>query len=197
VRNFPPPADRIGPVVYAEAIWLPGGVNRKSLSAVAARTANPGDRPVTAALSVHPGSTLLGGVFHEGSMRIPCEWLPALWLARKSYDARYWRSYSPLLTRLSTLNPAFLASEMESVLGELKVDHTRRTGFLQAGHLVRGAADSGRRKVNFPPHTTQLPSQSSYSYKGITVRLYSTIISRRAKVKGQARSESRAMAEGR
>ena len=69
------------------------------------------------------------------------------------------------------MKPAFLASEIESVLGELKVDHTRRTGFLQAGHLVKGGADSGRRKVNFPPHTTQSPSQSSYSYKGITVSL--------------------------
>jgi len=84
---------------------------------------------------------------------------------------RYWRSYSPLLTRLSTVKPAFLASEIESFFGELNVDHTLRTGFLQAGHLVRGAADSGRRKVNFPPHTAQSPSQSSYSYKGITVSL--------------------------
>jgi hypothetical protein len=83
----------------------------------------------------------------------------------------YCRSYSPLLTRLRTVNPAFLASEIESFLGELKVDHTLRTGFLQAGHLVNGGAESGRRKVNFPPHTTQLPSQSSYSYKGITFRL--------------------------
>jgi hypothetical protein len=84
---------------------------------------------------------------------------------------RYWRSYSPLPVRLSTVNPAFFASEIESVLGELKVDHTRRTGFLQAGHLVKGAADSGRRKVNFPPQATQFPSQSSYSYKGIAVSL--------------------------
>ncbi len=85
--------------------------------------------------------------------------------------APYWRSYSPLLTRLSTVNPAFLASEIESALGELKVDHTRRTGFLHAGHLVNGGAESGRHKVNFPPHTTQSPSHSSYSYKGITVSL--------------------------
>jgi len=83
----------------------------------------------------------------------------------------YWRSYSPWLTRLRTVKPAFLASETESALGVLKVDHTRRTGFLQAGHLVRGLADNGRHKVNFPPHTTQFPSQSSYSYKGISANL--------------------------
>ena len=83
----------------------------------------------------------------------------------------YCRSYSPLLTRFRTVKPAFLASEIESVLGELKVDHTRRTGFLHAGHLVKGAAESGRRRVNFPPHAAQLPSQSSYSYNGITVSL--------------------------
>jgi hypothetical protein len=76
-----------------------------------------------------------------------------------------------LLTRLRTVKPAFLASEIESFLGELKVDHTRRTGFLQAGHWVKGLADSGRFKVNFPPHTTQFPSQSSYSYNGIPVSL--------------------------
>ena len=80
----------------------------------------------------------------------------------------YCRSYSPLFTRLRTVKPAFFASLIETVLGELNVDHTRRTGFLQAGHLVKGLADSGRRKVNFPPHTTQFPSQSSYSYKGIS-----------------------------
>ena len=76
-----------------------------------------------------------------------------------------------MLTRLRTVKPAFLASEIESFLGELKVDHTLRTGFLHAGHLVNGAAESGRRKVNFPPHTTQFPSQSSYSYKGMIVSL--------------------------
>ena len=69
------------------------------------------------------------------------------------------------------MNPAFLASEIESVLGELKVDHTRRTGFLHAGHLVNGAAESGRRRVNFPPHAAHFPSQSSYSYKGTAVSL--------------------------
>ena len=76
-------------------------------------------------------------------------------------------SYSPLLTRFSTVNPAFLASEIDKVLGELKVDQTRRTGFLQAGHWVKGEADSGRTRVNLPPQTLQSPSQSSYSYNGI------------------------------
>ena len=82
-------------------------------------------------------------------------------------EIAYCRSYSPLPTRLSTLKPAFLASEIESDRGELKVENTRRTGFLQAGHSVRGAADSGRRSVNLPPHTLQSPSQSSYSYNGM------------------------------
>src|SRR5438132_757026 len=48
----------------------------------------------------------------------------------------YCRSYSPLLTFLNTLKPAFLASEIETFFGELKVEKMRRTGFLQAGHLV-------------------------------------------------------------
>lgn len=73
------------------------------------------------------------------------------------------RSYSPLLTRLRTVNPAFLASETERVLGELNEEKTFRTGFLQAGHLVSGAAESGRRRTNLPPHTLQSPSHSSYS----------------------------------
>ncbi len=80
---------------------------------------------------------------------------------------RYCRSYSPLLTRLRTVNPAFLASEIDRDLGELNVDHTRRTGFLQAGQWVSGAAERGRTSVNLPPHTLQSPSQSSYSYNGI------------------------------
>jgi hypothetical protein len=77
--------------------------------------------------------------------------------------ALYCLSYSPLLTRFRTVKPAFLASEMESALGELNVEKTLRTGFLQAGQWVKGAAESGRRKVNRPPHTLQSPSQSSYS----------------------------------
>ena len=56
----------------------------------------------------------------------------------------YCRSYSPLLTRFSTLNPAFLASEIESFRGELNVEKTRRTAFLHAGHFVKGVAESGR-----------------------------------------------------
>jgi hypothetical protein len=72
-----------------------------------------------------------------------------------------------LPSRLKTLNPAFLAAESDSDLGELKVDKTFRTGFLQAGQFVSGSAEIGRRNVNFPPHTAQAPSQSSYSYKGM------------------------------
>ena len=81
----------------------------------------------------------------------------------------YCRSYSPLLTRFSTVNPAFFASEIESGLsltGELNVEMTLRTGRLHAGHLVRGGADRGLRSVNFPPQTLQSPSHSSYSYSG-------------------------------
>lgn len=76
------------------------------------------------------------------------------------------RSYSPLLTRLRTVKPAFLASVTDSgfsLMGELKVERTLRTGFLQAGQFVSGLAESGRRRVNFPPHTAQPPSVSSYS----------------------------------
>ena len=80
---------------------------------------------------------------------------------RRRFD--YWRSYSPLFTRLRTVKPAFFASEIESALGELNVDQTLRTGFLQTGHFVKGAADNGRRRVNLPPHTLQSPSQTSYS----------------------------------
>ena len=32
-------------------------------------------------------------------------------------------------------------------MGELNVEITLRTGFLQAGHCVRGAAESGRRMI--------------------------------------------------
>ena len=46
----------------------------------------------------------------------------------------YCRSYSPLLTFFRTVKPAFLASEIETVFGELKDEKTLRTGFLQAGH---------------------------------------------------------------
>jgi len=80
----------------------------------------------------------------------------------------YCRSYSPLLTFLKTLKPAFFASEIETFLGELKVDQILRTGFLHAGQFVSGLAESGRCSVNFPPHTGQPPSQTSYSYNGIT-----------------------------
>lgn len=78
----------------------------------------------------------------------------------------YCFSYSPLLTLFSTVKPAFLASVIDnglSLTGELKVEMIFRTGFLHAGHCVRGAAESGRRSVNFPPHTLQSPSHSSYS----------------------------------
>ena len=64
------------------------------------------------------------------------------------------------------MKPAFLASETETGLsftGELNVEMILRTGFLQAGHSVNVAADSGRRSVNLPPQTLQSPSHNSYS----------------------------------
>ena len=76
------------------------------------------------------------------------------------------RSYSPLLRRLRTVKPAFLASEMESGLslwGVEKPEMILRTGFLQAGQLVRGLAERGRLRVNLPPQARHSPSQSSYS----------------------------------
>ena len=82
-------------------------------------------------------------------------------------DASYCRSYSPLFTRFKTVNPAFLASEIDKFLGELKADQAFLTGFLQAGHCVKGLAESGRWRVNRPPHTLQSPSHNSYSYNGI------------------------------
>ena len=54
-----------------------------------------------------------------------------------------------------------------SLCGVLKPEMIFRTGFLHAGHLVKGAADKGRFSVNVPPHTLHSPSQSSYSYSGI------------------------------
>jgi hypothetical protein len=86
-------------------------------------------------------------------------------------QARYCFSYSPLLTFLRTVNPAFFASDIDKLFGELKVDQILLTGFLQAGQFANGLAESGRCKVNFPPHTAQLPSQSSYSYNGIMKNL--------------------------
>ena len=88
---------------------------------------------------------------------------PRLWINSKWPHCL---SYSPLLTFLSTVNPAFLASVTDSgfsFTGELKVEIIFRTGFLHAGHWVRGAAESGRRSVNLPLQTLQSPSQSSYS----------------------------------
>src|SRR6185503_10047989 len=82
----------------------------------------------------------------------------------------YCFSYSPLLTRFNTVKPAFFASEIESGLsfvGEVKLEMTLRTGFLQAGHAFISAALNGRRRVNRPPHAAQLPPHSSYSYNGI------------------------------
>jgi len=84
----------------------------------------------------------------------------------KDIEAPYCRSYSPLLTRFSTVKPAFLASVTDSGLsfiGELNEEMILRTGFLQAGQCVSGLAESGRRSVNFPPHTLQSPSHNSYS----------------------------------
>jgi hypothetical protein len=45
----------------------------------------------------------------------------------------------------------------------LKPEMILRTGFLHAGQCVSGLAESGRFRVNFPPHTLHSPSHSSYS----------------------------------
>ena len=84
----------------------------------------------------------------------------------------YCFSYSPLLTRLSTVKPAFLASVIESgfsLTGELKVEIILRTGRRQHGQTFNGGALSGRRNVNLPPQAAQSPSHNSYSYNGIVV----------------------------
>jgi len=75
-------------------------------------------------------------------------------------------SYSPLPIFLSTVKPAFFASEKDTGLsfcGELKLEMILRTGFLHAGQFVSGLAESGRFNVNFPPQTLHSPSHSSYS----------------------------------
>lgn len=89
-----------------------------------------------------------------------------------THSGSYCRSYSPLPIRFRTVNPAFLASEIEtglSSLGVLKVEITRLTRFLQAGQCVSSGALTGRRSVNRPPQTTHppWPSHTSYSYSGI------------------------------
>jgi len=50
-----------------------------------------------------------------------------------------------------------------SFIGEVNVEMTLRTDFWQAGHWVNGAALSGRRSVNRPPHAAHSPSHGSYS----------------------------------
>ena len=103
--------------------------------------------------------------------------LPQLARSLSEGGPGYCRSYSPLFTRFNTVKPAFLASVMDrglSLTGELKLEMIFRTGFLQAGQLVKGLAESGRRRVNFPPHTLQSPSHSSYSYMGIGI-IYSRL----------------------
>ena len=96
------------------------------------------------------------------SLSLRAIWLPAF----DSGSCTYCGSYSPLPALLRTVKPAFLASEMESgfsFIGEVNVEMTLRTGFWHAGQCVNGAALSGRRNVNRPPHTVHSPSHSSYS----------------------------------
>src|ERR1041385_1013603 len=66
---------------------------------------------------------------------------------------RYCFSYSPLPTRLRTVKPAFLASEIEADFGALKLDQTLRTGFLHAGQFVRCGAERSEE------HTSELQSR--------------------------------------
>src|SRR5476649_3087238 len=79
------------------------------------------------------------------------------------HSAGYCRSYLPLSTFLSTVNPAFFARTRSFPFAGLNVDKILRTGFLHAGQFVSGLAESGRFNVNFPPQTLQPPSHSSYS----------------------------------
>ncbi len=53
--------------------------------------------------------------------------------------------------------PRFLGSRNERIFGELKVEKSLRTGFLQAGQWVNSLASRGRRNVNLPPQTLQCP----------------------------------------
>jgi len=80
-------------------------------------------------------------------------------------------SYSPLLVFLSTVKPAFLASEMERGfrwVGVLKEEMSFLTGFLQAGHFFNSSAERGLCRVKVPPHTLHpAGSQTSYSYNGM------------------------------
>lgn len=75
----------------------------------------------------------------------------------------YCFSYSPFPSFFSTVKPADFASLMDSGLsfkGELNVEMSLRTGFLQAGHLVSSGADNGLLSVNEPPQILHSPSQS-------------------------------------
>src|SRR4051812_34546703 len=78
----------------------------------------------------------------------------------------YCFSNSPLPMRFKTVNPAFLASEIESgfsLVGELNDEMILRTGLRQSGHFSKGGRLTGRFNVNFPPQTLQSPSINSYS----------------------------------
>jgi hypothetical protein len=71
-----------------------------------------------------------------------------------------------LPTLFNTVNPALFASDIDSGLsfvGEFTCEMIFRTGFRHNGHFVNGGRLAGRRRLNFPPHTLQSPSQSSYS----------------------------------
>ena len=94
--------------------------------------------------------------------------MEALSFAKQSdaADRLHCFSYSPLPSRLSTVNPAFFASLMETgfvFCGELKPEINFRTGFLHAGQAFNSVAVMGRRSVKRPPHAAQLPSHNSYS----------------------------------
>jgi hypothetical protein len=112
-----------------------------------------------------------GRVAQINSGHCPCAPEHAISLMPRGAEERdYCFSYSPLPSRFRTVNPAFLASEMDRGLlctGELKLEMSLRTGLLHKGHLVSSGALIGRRRVNFPPQTMHSPSQSSYSYSGI------------------------------
>jgi hypothetical protein len=64
---------------------------------------------------------------------------------------------------LSTVNPAFFASENETVFAVLKLEIIFRTGFRHEGQTFNSGALSGRRNENRPPQTAHPPSHNSYS----------------------------------
>jgi type IV secretory pathway VirD2 relaxase len=91
------------------------------------------------------------------------------------------------------VNPAFLASEKETVRGVLKVEKTLRTGRRQAGQSFSSGASIGRCNVNRPWHTAHSPSHNSYSYNGMNAS--KQIAHLKAQQKGKAKFLARSFSQ--